>query len=68
MIFASNKTENSMSIKVENVSYTYSGNSTKTLNNISVEVLKGSTLAIFGASGAGKSTLLNFITVNLQYK
>lgn len=55
-----------MSIIIENVSFIYSGNSAKTLNEINLNIPKGTTLALFGASGSGKSTLLNLITSFLK--
>jgi len=57
-----------MSIKIENVSYTYSGNEKRTLNKINLNISKGSTLALFGSSGSGKSTLLNLITSFLDFQ
>ncbi len=55
-----------MSIKIENVSYTYYGNEKKTLYEINLNIPKGSSLALFGSSGSGKSTLLNLITSFLK--
>lgn len=47
-------------IKFENVSFSYDGNRT-ILDNISLSIPKGRTIAIVGASGAGKSTLVDLI-------
>ena len=47
------------SIRFEHVSFSY--NETKVLNDFSVEIPKGSTLALVGPSGAGKSTLIDLL-------
>lgn len=48
-----------MSIKIENLTKTFDGR--KVLDDISLEVEDGSTLAIVGFSGSGKSTVLKII-------
>ncbi|GAA3071588.1 ABC transporter ATP-binding protein [Rhizobium viscosum] len=48
-------------LKIENVSAEYS-NGFKVLNNVSLHVPKGQTLAIVGESGSGKSTLARVVT------
>lgn len=49
-----------MGIKVENLSYSYSGNrkGKPALENVSLEIAKGEFAVISGAAGAGKSTLI----------
>lgn len=47
------------SIRFEHVSFSY--NETKVLNDFSVEIPKGSTLALVGPSGAGKSTVIDLL-------
>lgn len=45
----------------ENVDFRYQGAERKTLENISLTVNKGQTLAIIGSTGDGKSSLVNLI-------
>ena len=47
-------------IKVENVSFTYDGD-LEVLQNVSLEVTAGETIAIVGPSGGGKTTLCQLI-------
>jgi ATP-binding cassette subfamily C protein len=49
------------SIVIENLSYTYPGNSEATIKNLSLEIPAGQTIAFVGPSGAGKSTLADLI-------
>jgi subfamily B ATP-binding cassette protein MsbA len=44
-----------------NVNFTYQGNNQKALNNISMHIKPGETVALVGASGSGKSTLANLV-------
>ncbi len=49
-------------LKVENLSYTYNMNmpgQTKALNNINLEIKKGSFVGVIGHTGCGKSTLIS---------
>jgi ATP-binding cassette, subfamily B, bacterial MsbA len=46
-------------INIQNISFGY--NETKVLKNISINIPKGSTVALVGESGAGKSTLSDLI-------
>ena len=47
-------------IRFENVSFTYDGGR-KVLDNVSLSVKKGKTIAIVGESGAGKTTLVDLL-------
>ncbi|AYX85868.1 MULTISPECIES: peptidase domain-containing ABC transporter [Acinetobacter] len=52
---------NKLSIKVKNISFSYSNYEKSILNNITFEIPYGQSVAITGASGSGKSTLLNIL-------
>ena len=49
------------SIEFRNVSFTYPGLDEKVLDNVSISVEQGKTLAIIGPTGSGKTTLVNLI-------
>jgi ATP-binding cassette subfamily B protein len=49
-------------IKFENVSFTYPGSDKTVLNDISLEVKPGQTVAIVGTTGSGKTTLTKLIS------
>ena len=49
-------------IVFKNVSFVYEDTQIKALDNISFEIKKGQTLAIFGKTGSGKSTILTLIS------
>lgn len=49
------------SIRVENISFTYPGNTVKTLDGISFELRCGEIAALVGANGAGKSALVRLL-------
>jgi len=49
------------SIKFENVSFQYDENLNPVLNNINIDIPRGSTLAIVGHTGVGKSSFVNII-------
>lgn len=53
--------ENSIHIKLENVSYTYEKGDTSSVKNVNIEIPQGKKIAVIGRSGAGKSTLLKLI-------
>lgn len=48
-------------IQVENVSFTYPGESHPVLRNINLKIPSGARIAIVGASGSGKTTLVDLI-------
>lgn len=48
-------------IKLENVSFTYPGNSQPTLKNINLEIKPYQKIALVGYNGAGKTTLTNLL-------
>lgn len=48
-------------IRFDGVSFHYADGSRKVLDNITLDIPKGKTIAIVGASGAGKSTLVDLI-------
>ncbi|HSD15127.1 MAG TPA: ABC transporter ATP-binding protein, partial [Flavobacterium sp.] len=56
------KTNINGKIAFENVSFTYEDTNIKALQNISLTINKGETLAILGKTGSGKSTLLSLIS------
>ena len=45
----------------DNISFTYPGNTGKTINNVSFEIKKGEIIALVGPNGAGKSTLVRLL-------
>lgn len=53
--------EKPVSIKLENVSFTYPGNDEPTLKNINLEIKPYQKIALVGYNGAGKTTLTNLI-------
>ncbi|WP_237300861.1 ATP-binding cassette domain-containing protein, partial [Vibrio anguillarum] len=46
---------------MENISFRYSDNAEKILDNINLHVRTGESIAIIGSSGCGKTTLLKII-------
>lgn len=50
------------SLEFKNVSFRYRGAEDLALDNLSVDVKAGETLAIIGGTGSGKSTLINLIS------
>ena len=63
VVFGGNdiQTESSGEIEFKNVSFSYYGEKSPCLNNLSFKINKGETFAIIGATGSGKSTLVNLI-------
>jgi len=49
------------SFKIENLSFTYPGNTKKAINDISTTISKGDFVCICGKSGCGKTTLLRLL-------
>jgi ABC-type multidrug transport system fused ATPase/permease subunit len=49
------------SIKLEDVSFTYPGNRVPALHNLSLEITRGSVVALVGRTGSGKSTLADVL-------
>ena len=49
-------------VRFEHVSFRYHKEGAATLDDISLEVLPGQTVALVGTSGGGKSTLVNLVT------
>jgi ATP-binding cassette subfamily B protein len=59
--FLSNPIAFNKSIKLNNVSFKYSDDTPWILNNVSLEIPKGSRVGFVGATGSGKSTLLDIL-------
>jgi ATP-binding cassette subfamily C protein len=55
-------------IKLKNVSYNYESSKKMTLQNVNIEISKGTSVGIIGRSGAGKSTLIDIILGLLKPK
>ena len=49
------------SIEIDNVSLTYPGNDSPAINNFSLKIPRGSSVAFVGPSGAGKTTLVDIL-------
>lgn len=58
---ASPKSIKDYSIELANVSFCYPGSNNKAVNNISLKIPKGKTIALVGASGSGKTTVARLI-------
>ena len=55
------QTDKKGEIEFKNVSFSYHGEISRCLKNLSFKINKGETFAIIGATGSGKSTLVNLI-------
>lgn len=53
-------------IKLDNVSYKYTKDSSSVINNLSIEISKNKKYALVGESGSGKTTVLNIISGRLN--
>jgi len=49
-------------LEFENVSFTYPGSDDKALNNLSLKIRPGESLALVGENGSGKTTLIKLLT------
>ena len=59
--FSDSTPQQPLDLRVENVSFSYPGESRKVLDGLSLEVPQGQKVAVLGRSGAGKSTLVSLI-------
>lgn len=55
------ETENDTAVEFDHVSATYAGSNEKSLDSLTLNVPRGSTVGIIGATGSGKTTLINLI-------
>ncbi len=55
-------TSDDIILNIEGVDATYGGGTSKVLDNVSVKIPRGTTVAVVGESGSGKSTLARAIT------
>lgn len=53
-------------LKMDNVSFTYPGNTCPTVSNITIRASMGSRVAVVGQNGAGKSTMIKVLTGELE--
>lgn len=49
-------------IRIENISRQFKGNDYKTVDNISLDILRGESFSLLGPSGCGKTTLMRIIS------
>lgn len=61
VINGTEKAEEFQSIEFRNVSFTYRGSEKQSINNLSVKINRGETVAIVGANGAGKTTFVKLL-------
>ena len=55
------KVDGNISIRFDNITFSYPSSQSNILKNISIDVRSGETVAIVGKSGSGKTTLLDLI-------
>jgi len=55
-------TDPSRGLEFKNVSFTYPGTSRKALNDVSLQIRPGESLALVGENGSGKTTLIKLLT------
>ncbi len=55
-------------IRIQNLYFTYKGNSTPAVEEINLDIQPGDRFGIFGPNGAGKTTLMNLMTGLLAYQ
>jgi ABC-2 type transport system ATP-binding protein len=59
---------NNVAVSIQNLGFTYPGQTVNCLNNFCMQVTKGQRFGVFGPNGAGKTTLMNCITGVLTYQ
>ncbi|MFT6854381.1 MAG: ABC-type bacteriocin/lantibiotic exporter with double-glycine peptidase domain [Cyclobacteriaceae bacterium] len=58
-----------INVKIKNLSYTYAGNSSPSLQGINLNINNGERICISGGGGSGKTTLTNIIAgIHTEYK
>lgn len=55
-------------VKIENLEFSYPGQSNLCLSNLNLEIIEGERFGLFGPNGAGKTTLMNLMTGLLSYQ
>lgn len=55
------KAPGGIAVTLQNVSYSYPGSSSRAIDNVSLSIKRGETVAIVGENGAGKTTLMKLI-------
>ncbi|MBT6206907.1 MAG: ABC-F family ATP-binding cassette domain-containing protein, partial [Francisellaceae bacterium] len=60
------KSRGKVLLKMNNVTFTYPGNTKPTINNITIKASMSSRVACVGVNGAGKSTMIKVLTGQLE--